>query len=199
MSVIADILNWTKEVFLPLGPTGLFILSFIESSFFPIPPDVLFIPLSMLSPENALFYALIVTVGSVLGGIFGYFIGYSGGHYILEKLFSKKKIEKTHNLFQKYEAWAIFISAFTPIPYKVFTISAGVFYVDFKKFVLASIVGRGLRFFSEALLIMLFGKFIVNLLENYFDILSLIGILLMILMFISFKYYKNVKSTKTRF
>ncbi len=194
MSFVENLLEWTKNIFLPYGIFGLFSLAFIEAIFFPIPPDILLITLSLIDPGMALLYALVATIGSVLGGIVGYWIGYYGGHYILEKFVSKKKIQKVHNLFQKYEAWAIFVAGFTPIPYKVFTISAGVFYVNFKKFVIASFLSRGLRFFIEAFLILLFGEIILNILTNYFDILSIIGVLLLILFYFSIKRYRKSRS-----
>ncbi len=196
MSLVNNLLEWTNKVFMPHGPLGLFLLSFFEAFCFPIPPDLLLITFSLLSPEKALLYALIATIGSVLGGMIGYLIGYKLGHPILEKLFKEQKIKKVHNLFQRYESWTIFIAGFTPMPYKIFTVSAGVFYVDFKKFVLMSFLSRGLRFFTEAILIMIFGKVILNILENYFNILSVVGVILLISFYISIKRYKKWKSAR---
>ena len=190
--IFQDLIEWTKAKFLPYDFFGLFVLAFMEASFFPVPPDVLLILLCLLNKNLFLFYALITTIGSVLGGILGYGIGYLGEHYILEKLFSKKKIEKVHRLFNKYEAWAIFIAGFTPVPYKVFTIAAGVFYVNIKKFVLFSFLSRGLRFFLEAFLIFLFGDLILFLLENYFDILTIFGVLVLIVIYVFYvRFYKK--------
>ena len=190
--IFQDLIEWTKAKFLPYDFFGLFVLAFIEASFFPVPPDVLLILLCLLNKNLFLFYALITTIGSVLGGVLGYGIGYLGEHYILEKLFSKKKIEKVHRLFNKYEAWAIFIAGFTPVPYKVFTIAAGVFYVNIKKFVLFSFLSRGLRFFLEAFLIFLFGDLILFLLENYFDILTFFGVLVLIVIYVFYvRFYKK--------
>ena len=130
MGIFHQMTEWTTNVFGPLGGWGLFILAFIESSFFPIPPDILLIILTLANPEMAIIFAAICTVGSVLGGIFGYYIGVAGEHIILEKFIAKDKIEKAHKLFGKYGPWAIFIAGFSPIPYKVFTVAAGVFYID---------------------------------------------------------------------
>jgi len=132
----------------------------------------------LMSPDKALFYALICTIGSVLGGIFGYFIGLKGGLPVLKKFVKEDKIKTAHYLFNKYEAWTIFIAGFTPIPYKVFTIAAGVFYINFKKFVVASIFGRGLRFFTEGILLMFFGNFIADFLESYFNIITVVVVVL---------------------
>ncbi len=171
MAWLQNITEWSKETFLPLGWLGLFLLAFAESSFFPVPPDILLIPLCLAVPKFALFYALISTVGSVLGACFGYWIGLKGGRPILKKLTSNK-VERIEYYFQKYGAWAVGIAGFTPIPYKIFTIASGVFKVDFKKMVVASIISRGGRFFLEAIFIMLFGEQIIWFIENYFGLFS---------------------------
>ena len=166
-------IEWTKEAFAPMGAWGLFILSVIEASFFPVPIETLLFILSLANPENSLFYAFIATVGSTLGGIAGYYIGYVGEMTVLEKMFKKEKIEKAHQLFNKYGWWAVFIGGFTPLPYKLFTIASGVFYIDLKKFISASIISRGLRFFAEAILLMLYGPIIVDFLNKHFNLISI--------------------------
>ncbi|MBT7903261.1 DedA family protein [Candidatus Woesearchaeota archaeon] len=184
-------MNWTLEIFAPLGYWGLFILAFIESSFFPIPPDVLLIVLCVASPELALLYAFICTIGSALGGAFGYFIGFVGEKTVLEKFFSKKKIEKVHKLFDKHGVWAVGIAGFSPIPYKIFTISAGLFYINFWKFFIVSFFSRGARFFIVAILIMLYGQVIVQFLEKYFNIITLGIVLIAVAIFFGYKYLKK--------
>lgn len=178
----------------PYGHLALFILAFAESSFFPIPPDVLLIALGLIKPSSALWLSAITTIGSVLGGMIGYFIGIKGGKPILERLVKKEKIILVHNYFERYEAWAIFIAAFTPIPYKVFTIAGGVFYINFKKFVLASICGRGGRFFIVGTLIMFFGEQIKYLISKYFDIFSVVFVVLLILGFYCLRHIPMKKS-----
>ena len=182
---------WTLATFAPYGFSGLFILAFIESSFFPIPPDILLIILALASPEQAYFLALIATIGSVLGGILGYYIGFAGEKLILEKLFVKKKLRKIHNLFNKYESAAVFIGGFTPLPYKLFTIAAGVFYLDFKKFIIASILSRGLRFFLIAFLISFFHEGIETFILEYVNVLSIIFGVLIIGYFIFKKWRRK--------
>lgn len=154
----------------PYAVWFLFIIAFAESSFFPIPPDTLLIPLSLANPPTALFYALVATIASVLGGILGYFIGKFGGRRILDKIAKGEKIELVKHYYNKYDAWAIGVAAFTPIPYKVFTISAGVFDLDFKRFVLMSFIGRGARFFIVGILIWIFGPTIQIFLDNYLEL-----------------------------
>lgn len=182
-------IEWTKEAFAPMGAWGLFILSFIEASFFPVPIETLLFILCLAHPENSLFYALISTVGSTLGGIGGYYIGYVGKMAVLEKMFKKEKIERAHYLFNKYGWWAVFIGGFTPLPYKLFTIASGVFYIDLKKFISASIISRGLRFFAEAILLMLYGQIIVDFLNKHFNLITIIVVVLLIVCYWIYRKY----------
>jgi len=150
-------------------------LSLSESAFFIIPPEVLLIPMALANKEMALVYGVITTIFSVVGAAFGYFIGKKGGQPILNKLFSKEKTEKVQTMFHRYDTGAIFISAFTPIPFKVFTIAAGVFDLNFGKFLLTSLLGRGLRYMLLAGLIYFFGESVSNFLLHEFDKVIAIG------------------------
>ena len=179
MSIITDLTIWTQETFAPLGVFGLFILAFIEASFFPIPPDVLLFVFVLATPSTWFWLALICTVGSVLGGLFGYWIGYVGERAILERFFSHSKIERVHKYFDRWGAWAVFISGFTPIPYKIFTIAAGVCYIDLKKFMIASILGRGLRYFVLAFLVAMYGEVIMTFIDTHFGWLTLASVALL--------------------
>jgi membrane protein YqaA with SNARE-associated domain len=154
-----------------------FALSFSESSFFIIPPEVMLIPLGLADPKMSLWYGALATIASVCGAAFGYWIGQKGGKPILRKLFSEKKVETVKTLFQKYDTKAIFVSAFTPIPFKVFTISAGAFDLKFKNFLITSLVGRGVRYMLISALILLFGDSIRYFLEHQFDKFVLISTL----------------------
>ena len=194
MGLFNGLVEWTNDVFGRLGSFGLFALAFMESSFFPIPPDILLIAFSLAEPSKALWFATVCTVGSVLGGMFGYLIGYIGEMTILEKLVSKEKIEKVHRLFNKYEEAAILIAAFTPIPYKVFTIAGGVFYINFKKFVLMSIIGRGARLYLEAVLIIFYGAAIVALIDKYFDWTTIWVTLGLILIYFIYRRFKKKRA-----
>lgn len=192
MNLILNMLEWTQRTFEPMGSIGLFILAFMESSFFPIPPDLFLIAFSIAEPSYALYFAFICSLGSVMGGVFGYGIGMVGKKAILEKFFSAKKIIKVHKLYSKYGFWAVFIGGFTPIPYKLFTISAGAFFINFKKFILASTIGRSLRFFSEAILIMLYGETMLDFIRNNFNIATIIFVsVLLIILFVHKKYKKS--------
>jgi undecaprenyl-diphosphatase len=174
MGIAEDALEWGKDIFLPLGEAGLFIIAFVESSVFPIPPDIVLIPLVLFTPSLGLYYAAISTIGSVVGGIAGYYIGLKGGRPLARKLFSESKINRVESYFEKYGAWAVLIAAFTPIPYKVFTIASGIVKLDLKRFTVASIIGRGARFFAEAIVIMVWGEQLLQFLLEYFEIITLI-------------------------
>lgn len=164
------------------------VLSFSESAFFIIPPEVLMLPMALANPKLALWYATVVTVTSVLGAMFGFFIGQKGGKPILKKLFGEEKMEKVRGLYQKYDWKAIFIAAFTPIPFKVFTVAAGAFDIDFKKLVIASIIGRGSRYFLLGGLIFLYGEPIRDFIENQLEKTILIGTLLLVGSFFLYKF-----------
>jgi membrane protein YqaA with SNARE-associated domain len=167
-----EVLEWFRQLGIwmihwaqtPYGGLALFVLAFCESSFFPIPPDVLLIALSVANSSLAFWYALLCSLGSVLGGVFGYGLGRIGGRPLLER-------------------WVRAVAGFTPIPYKVFTVSAGAFLLDFWRFVLASILSRSARFFLVAGLFFFFGPTINQLISRYLNVFSVLFIILLLLGF----------------
>ena len=183
------VLHWAET---PYSTWALFLLAFAESSFFPIPPDVLLIALAVARPAKSLHYALVCSVGSVLGGCLGYFIGYQFMEVLGQKIVSlygfQDKIDHIQQLYQQYDAWAVGIAGFTPIPYKVFTLSAGMFKIDFLVFVLASLISRSARFFLVGALFYKFGARIKPLIDRYFDILAVSFTVLLVLGFAVIKY-----------
>ena len=161
----------------------LFVLSVAESSFFPIPPDVMLAPMCLAKPEKVWRFAFIATIGSVLGGILGYLIGKFSFEYIgpfIESFGYMSAYQNSVNWFYDWGFWAILIAGFSPIPYKVFTIAAGVLNMAFLPFVIGSIIGRGSRFYLVAFLVKLFGTRIDFILKKYID---RIGWALVILIF----------------
>ena len=158
----------------------LFLLAFAESSFFPVPPDVLLITLGVADPERAIWYGLVCSIGSVLGGGLGYAIGLFGGRPLLYRVFAEHKIHAVEKLYDRYNAWATGIAGLTPIPYKVFTIAGGAFKINFKVFVLASVVSRTLRFMTEGVLLYFFGAPIRDFLYTYFNWLSIAFVVLLV-------------------
>jgi len=184
------ILHWAET---PYGTPALFILAFTESSFFPIPPDVLLITLCLSITKRSFYFALICSIGSVLGGAFGYLIGLTFMDTIGMKILSiygfQEQYQYVQHLYMKYDAWAVGIAGFTPIPYKVFTISAGAFKISFNVFIIASAVSRSLRFFLVAGLIYIFGTPIKIFIDKYFNILTVVFTLLLIVGFVIIKYF----------
>ena len=174
------VLHWAET---PYSVYALFLIAFAESSFFPIPPDVLLIAMSILDPAHSFTYALVCTAGSLAGAIFGFVLGVKGGRPLLLKLFRLEKILLVERYYQKWDVWAVAIAAFTPIPYKVFTISAGVFKLDFKRFLAASALGRSGRFFLVAGAIYLFGPAIKQLLTDYLNLFTIAFIVLLLVGF----------------
>ncbi|MCS7252937.1 MAG: YqaA family protein [Armatimonadota bacterium] len=168
--------QWALQMLDRYGMLGLFTIAFIESSFFPIPPDVLLIAITTRTPNAAFCASIICTVGSVLGALLGYAIGFIGGRPLLLRLFSRSKVEAAESLYHEYGAWAVLIAAFTPIPYKVFTIASGVFKLNVLSMLLMSVIGRGARFFLVAYSVRLVGQAFVKQL----DILSLLLVLVLV-------------------
>lgn len=171
------VVGWSQS---PSAVTALFAIAFAESSFFPIPPDLLLITMALIDPEAAFFLALVCSVGSVLGGMLGYLIGWLGGRPLLHRIFSERKIAVVKDAFEKYEVWAIAVAGFTPIPYKVFTLSAGTFEIPFRPFVLVSAASRSARFFLVATFIYHWGESVRDLLVKYFNWFTLLFMVLLI-------------------
>lgn len=172
----------------PYASLVLFILAFWESSFFPLPPDPLLIAMAIADPARAPFYALVCTAASVSGATLGYLIGKKGGRPVVNRLFKEKRIVAAEQLYQRYDVWAVGAAAFTPIPYKVFTITAGIAGLRFWPFVLASVIGRGTRFFLIGLAVYFFGPAIQNAIDQYFELLTVSFLALVILGFVTVKY-----------
>ncbi len=184
--LVAWVISWAST---PYGGMALFLNAVAESSFFPLPPDVLLIALSIIRPPLSFVYAAICSLGSVLGGILGYFLGLKGGRPLLQRLISEERIRFVERYYQKYDIWAVGIAGFTPIPYKVFTISAGVFVLDLKRFILVSVISRSARFFLVGLLIYFFGETAKLYLTKYIDTFSIAFVALLILGFFAVRFF----------
>ncbi len=185
------VLSWAET---PYGTPALFVISFVESSFFPIPPDVLQIALSVARPKRAFFYAAVSVVASVLGGIAGWWIGTtlwdSVSSFFFEYVpgFTPDNYALVERKYNEHAFLAIFTAAFTPIPYKVFTIASGVFDVALSTLIFASILGRGGRFFLVASAIFFFGPTVKTWLEKYFELATLVLLVVGALGFLAIKY-----------
>lgn len=176
------VLHWAET---PYGAPALFLLAFVESSFFPLPPDVLLMALCLSAPGRSLYFAGLASVGSLLGGIGGYAIGYgfweviSPSFYQYVPGFSPQGFDRIQDLFARYDFWVVFTAGFTPIPYKLITIGAGVFQINFVMFLVASLLSRSLRFFLLAGLIYFFGGRMRLLIDRYFNFLTIAFMLLL--------------------
>jgi len=176
----------------PSGPTALVLLAASEAVFFPIPPDVLLIPLCLGRPARALRFAFLCTVGSVGGALLGYWAGSTLydtiGRPILE-LYGYGEVYRTvGNLYRRNLVVALGSAGFTPIPYKVFTIAAGGFKVPLLSFVAISAVSRGARFFLVAGLLKLFGEPVRDFIDRYFNVLTLVFVVLLVAGFIAVRW-----------
>ncbi|MFH1942511.1 MAG: VTT domain-containing protein [bacterium] len=183
------VLHWAET---PYGTIALILLAFAESSFFPVPPDILLIALAIAIPRRSFVFALTAAVSSVVGGILGYSIGIglmeAVGWKIIRFYHAEDLFLRLFETFNKYNFWAVLTAAITPIPYKVFTISAGAAKADFGIFMIASILGRSIRFFAVGTLIYFFGERIKHYIDKYFNLLSFVFIVLLIGGFVLLKY-----------
>ncbi len=185
------VLHWAET---PYGLWALAILAFAEASFFPIPPDPLLMALCLGASRKSLRFAAVTTVASVLGGVLGYFLG-AGAWSLLGDFFftyvpgvTPEAFDGIQDFYVRYDFWAIFLAGLTPIPYKVFTLSAGVFSINFPIFLVASVISRGLRFFLVAGLIFKFGPPISRFIDRYFNLLTWVFGALIILGFLVIEF-----------
>ena len=184
------VLHWADT---PYGAIALFLLALAESSFFPVPPDVLLIALVLGARSRWWRLALICTAGSVVGGVFGHAIGAvlmdAVGTRIIQFYQAEAHFEHVKELYATYDYWIIFVAAFTTIPYKVFTITSGVMEMNLVGFVAVSAVGRGARFFIVAYLLYLFGQPMKRFIDRYFDWLSIALLILIVAGFAILSYF----------
>jgi len=210
------VLGWADK---PHSEIFLFLLAFSESSWFPVPPGVILIPLVLGNRQKWIRYAVITLIASVLGGIFGYFIGWKlwwGGteylpdftrgagvnqfrmvpgftavaHFFFDVIpgFTKELFWVIREKYQLYNFWIVFTAGFSPIPYKVITISAGAFNIDFLVFIIASVISRGARFFLVTGITRIFGERARRFIDKYLNFLALLLVVLLVIGFFLIKY-----------
>ena len=202
MKLIRNIYDWVLHwAETPYGPIALFILAFAESSFFPIPPDALLIALALGVRNKSFNFAGLCTIASVLGALLGYGIGHyvwwnqtnefsNIANFFFANIpgFTQDLFYKVKELYDEWNFWIIFTAGFTPIPYKVFTVTGGAFNVNLILFIIASIVGRAGRFFLVSYLIWKFGEQIKGFIDKYFNWLAIGFTILLVGGFIGIKY-----------
>lgn len=176
MQSLLDSIEVSTSLFVSFGAPGLLIVAFLEFFLLPVPPDLVLVPLSVSNPEFALLYAVIATVGSVSAGLVGYTIGKKGGRRALSSRFAGKRVHQAERYFERSGFVTIAVGAFAPIPegYELLSIGAGVFDLDFRTYLFASILGRGGRYALEALLAVVLGEAARSFTET--EIYSVIGI-----------------------
>lgn len=184
------VMHWAET---PYGTVALFLLALCESSFFPIPPDVLVIALAISIPKKSFMYAGVCSVGSVIGGALGYVIGFSFmdaiGMHIIKFYGLLSQYDYIKTLYSTYDIWATAIAGFTPVPYKIFTIGAGAFHIDFITFLVVSTVSRSTRFFILGGLIYFFGSHIRSFIEKYFNLMTVLFFILLFMGFVMVKWF----------
>lgn len=174
------------------APWALGAVSAAESSVFPLPPDLVLIPMVLARRERAWFYATICTIASVIGGVIGYAIGFflfdSIGTYILGLYGYQEAFESFAARYNEHGVWIVLIAGLTPFPYKVITIASGVTHLNFMVFLLASIAARGARFFAVSALLWWFGEPIRAFIDRYFGLLTIAFMVLLIGGFVVARY-----------
>lgn len=175
-------LRWAEH---KLAPAILAVLTFAESVFFPIPPDVLLAPMVLSKPQRAWRLATITTIASVLGGAVGYWLGYFMFEPWIQPIITEfgyqERFDKILLWFEKWGIWIVFIAGFSPVPYKLFTVSAGLLHMAFLPFMIVSAIGRGMRFFLVAGLIKWGGAAMESKIRQYIDVLGWIVVGLIII------------------
>lgn len=184
-------ISWAER---PGGTWALFAIAFMESSVFPVPPDVLLLALSVGAPRRALWFALVCSVGSVLGGVFGYLLGHFAWEavrgFFIPYVFSQAAFDRVADMYNDNAFVAILSAAFTPIPYKVFTVAAGVCGVSLWTLIVASAIGRSARFFLVGGAVYLLGPQVKGWIEKYFDWLAWALLILGVGGFVALKYLR---------
>ena len=185
MKIFKNLYDWT--LFQASKKSALWFLSFIsfiESSFFPIPPDIILIPMIIAKRAKAFIYAAICTISSVLGGLFGYLIGFalfnSIGIFLVNLYGMNEYIENLKAYYDDYGMWFVLVAGFTPVPFKVITIGSGLFQLNLLIFIICSFIARGLRFYIIAGLLYLYGETIKNFIEKYFNYLTILFFILLL-------------------
>ncbi len=194
-NILKRLYNWTISwAETPYSMLALVVLAFTESSFFPIPPDVLLIPMVFAMPKRWWSIALVCTISSTLGGVFGWGIGHYGWSILKDFFFAyipgftPELFNDVSQMYKENAFLAIFGAALTPIPYKIFTIAAGVCDVSILQLVVASILGRGGRFFAVAIVIYFVGEKAKPFIDKYFNIIVSAFFVLLVLGFVAIKY-----------
>lgn len=180
------------KILIEHGLVGIMIAAFSEAIFLPIPMELISIPIFLLNPSKAFSYSLILILFSILGSTVGYYIGKACAKPLLNKLISKDNLHKINNLYSKNSFLTVLTSSFTPIPYEAYVLSAGVFNIGFKKFIIPAAVSRVIRHLPQGILITLYGDTLLSHFKNYTLIIALIVFIVIIMLKYLFSIIKKV-------
>ncbi|MCX8193127.1 MAG: VTT domain-containing protein [Nitrososphaeria archaeon] len=185
MSLFEDLVQSLSS----LGLIGLIVVSFFEASIFPVPPDVFLIPLVLVDSSNAIWYGLASTISSAFGALLGYFIGLKLGRPIVEKFLKPSQIMRAERIYQKYGLIGIAIAAFSPIPFKAFTLTSGLLRFNrLPVYFIVCLLGRAARLVPEAILVGLWGDEAIMLIEENIVLFSIIGVIIVIATYALYRY-----------
>ena len=192
-----DLADWTVAFADSDWAIGILALvSFSEAIFFPIPPDPLLMGIALVKRPLALWLAILVTVSSVAGALVGHWLGRRLGRPILDRLFSERLVIAAESWLGRYGVWATVLAAFTPIPYKVFAVTAGVLDLDRRSFALASLAGRGARFLTIGVLVMLFGEEIQDFITGNFEMLTIAGGVAVVALLVAWRLIHRMRARR---
>ncbi len=169
------------ELLIEYGVFGIMVVAFAEAIFLPLPMELVSIPIYLLNPEKAFFYSILLIIFSILGSTAGYYLGKTIGKPLLNKFISEANFNRLNALYSRNSFLAILTSSFTPIPYEAYVLSAGVFNIGFKKFILAAIISRAIRHLPQGILIAIYGDTILTHLKSYTLIVCLVIFLVLLL------------------
>lgn len=185
-------MNYIVNILIEHGILGVIIAAFSEAIFMPIPMELVSLPIFLLNPSNAFYYSLILVLFSILGSTVGYYIGKACAKPLLSKLISKDNLDKLNKLYSKNSFLTVLTSSFTPIPYEAYVLSAGVFNIGFRKFMVPAIISRIIRHLPQGILISLYGDALLSHFKDYTLIIALVIFVGIIIL----KYLFSIIKTK---
>ncbi len=180
-------MDYLTSILIEYGLVGIIIAAFSEAVFLPMPMEVIAIPVYLASPDKAIFYVAVLIIVSLIGSVTGYHLIQFLSKSFKHKFMEKEKVQKVKDLYDKNAFLTLITSAFTPVPYEVYVLSAGIFEINFKTFLFATVVSRILRHLPQAILIRLYGDAILSNLKTY----TFVAALIVFIVLVSFKYLQN--------
>lgn len=190
--IASQLVAWAQAVLGPLGAPGLFLVALTEAVVSPIPIEALLVPFVLGEPSAWPWYGFVASAGSVVGSLVGYVVGEKGGRPLLVRVVGERKAEEMHRYYERWGAGAVFVTGITPMPYKVFTIGSGVLELDIRKFTVAAVLGRGIRFMALAWAISVYGQQTLDLADRYaLPAIAVAAVILGVWAFVEYRRWKG--------